>query len=66
MWDLIKKFFCLGMGVSYGEDPDAEARRSARIRAAQQAERERQREIMERENQELDPEWAKRPGEPER
>jgi len=61
MWKLIKAFLCLGMGVSYGEDDDAEARRVAKVREQQKVERERQREILEQ-GQVSDEEWAKRPG----
>lgn len=49
MWDKIKAFLLLGMGVSYGDDDDAEARRTAKIRELQKAERERQRRILEAE-----------------
>jgi len=62
MWKLIKAFLCLGMGVSYGEDDEAEARRTAEVREFQKAERQRQREIIETGREETDPEWAKRPG----
>jgi len=47
MWKVIKAFLCLGMGVSYGEDDKAEARRAAKVRELQKAERERQRRILE-------------------
>lgn len=49
MWKLIKSFLLLGMGVSYGEDDRAEARRSAKIRELQRVERERQARILEAE-----------------
>ena len=59
MWKLIKAFLCLGMGVSYGEDSDAEARRTARVRVLQAIERERQRRILEAERREAPPERAR-------
>jgi len=64
MWKLIKAFLCLGMGVSYGEDDEAEAKRTAKVREMQAAERLRQQRILEEDQHEVDPEWAKRPGRP--
>ena len=64
MWKMIKAFLCLGMGVSYGEDDDAEARRTAKVREMQQAERQRQQQVLDSERQGVDPDWAKRPGQP--
>ncbi len=64
MWKMIKAFLCLGMGVSYGEDDEAEARRTAKVREMQQIERERQQRILDAERDDIDPEWAKRPGQP--
>jgi hypothetical protein len=54
MWKLIKAFLCLGMGVSYGEDDDAEARRTMKVRELQRAERERQQRILEEESGQSD------------
>ena len=62
MWKLIKSFLCLGMGVSYGEDDEAEARRVSKVRELQKAERERQRRILEQDQQRVDLERTKRTG----
>jgi len=59
MWKMIKAFLCLGMGVSYGEDKDAEARRTAKVRELQAIERERQRRIIEAERQSAPAERAR-------
>lgn len=62
MWEMIKAFLCLGMGVSYGEDDEAEARRTAKVREFQKIERERQQQIIDQGGEDTDQEWAKRPG----
>lgn len=59
MWKLIKAYLCLGMGVSYGEDDEAEAKRTARVRELQAIERQRQRRVMEGEKQNAPAERAR-------